>query len=260
MTSTDPDDNHDNIITYSNSDEIRKYFSSKPNRMNYLLITIQNESYHTSDGNNELYYDTIIDSKTSLIINENSTFVINRSLKNYGSIINNGHLILDSIHYLSSYFENNGQIINNGTFEVYGCFSNKDEGTLINTNIIRNYGIFNNDGIIDSKNTFNNEGIFNNNRELFINGDFTNEYIVHNRMLNTETNSSVDDKINYQTNDQTNNKFQPQITNIGKIINRHILHNESLITNINSELFINSNILINTGTITNCKYNDKLIY
>ena len=247
-TDTNTDTNKTNIISYETPEDINKYLNNIPNKNNHPFIKIDTQAYHTEkDNNNVIYDDTIISENSTFVIRQDDTFIVKRSLINHGIIINNGRLIINMKHCLTSYFENHGELINYGLFEIHGVFSNLKKGSIV-SNIIKNYGIFHNYGIIENNKIFQNEGIFNNNNKLIIKGETSNSYIFHNKK-NTKTNQTNDDTI-----------LIPHIINNGTITNTHIIHNESLITNTNQNSFINSNILINTGTIINCKYSDKLVY
>jgi hypothetical protein len=227
-----------NSVTFNKINEINNYFIYEPKKIDYLLVKINNSSCHTININNVIYYDTIISNNTVLCINKDATFVVKRSLKNYGTIINNGRLIIDSKHNLNSYFANYGKIINNGSLEIYGVFDNMDKGSII-SNMIKNYGIFNNDGSIENNKLIINDGVFNNNNLLVINGELSNSYIFHNR------------KQKKISDNMLNNITKSYLFNHGKITNTHIIHNETLIYNTYHNAFTNFNIIINTGSITN---------
>jgi len=239
-TKTDTDNSY--CLTLTKSSEISNYFNYIPNKIEYAQVTIDCSSYDTNEGNNVLYYDTIISTDTVLVIKENSKFVIKRSLKNYGTIINNGRIIVDIQDSINSYFANDGDIINNGSFEIYGSFQNLDRGSIISSKMIKNYGIFSNDGIIENNKLFINEGIFNNNNKLIINGEMTNSYIFHNKknIKKIIPNIYINDNVP---------EINSIVTNNGKITNTHIIHNETLIINTNYNAFSNFNIIINTGII-----------
>jgi hypothetical protein len=221
--------------------DIQNYLNnSKEDEKIYLVVTIDCSIYNTNEINNILNYDTIISENTNFIIKENTKFIIKRSLKNYGTIINNGLLIIYSENNIGGCFENYGNIISNGFIEVNGVLNNLDKGSIISKDIINN-GIINNCGLIENNKLLLNECMFNNSYKLIINGELINSYFFHNKKV-------------------INSNETSEIVNNGIITNSHIIHNETLILNLNQNSFINSNILINTGTITNCKYSDNLIY
>lgn len=220
--------------------DIQNYLNDNTDDKNYLVVTIDCSIYDTNEKNNILMYDTIISENTNFIIKENTEFVIKRSLKNYGTIINNGKLIIYSEHHIGGCFENYGNIISNGFIEVNGVLNNLDKGSIISKDIINN-GIINNDGLIENNKLLLNECMFNNSYKLIINGELINSYFFHNKKV-------------------INSNETSEIINNGIITNSHIIHNETLILNLNQDSFINSNILINQGTITNYINLNKLIY
>ena len=204
------------------------------------LILMDEPTYQITKADTAINLDMIISPNTVLNIDTKSVFVINRRLINYGKINNDGRIIINCKNGINSFFENYGSIINNNKIENYGGFDNY--GTIYSNKIVNN-GIIKNYGITESE-YLKNMGLFNNFSQLIIQIELKNDYIIHNQ----------------KTNPITNSETNPIIINHGKIINNHIIHNESIIKNTLYNTLLNQNILINTGKIINSKYTDKLIY
>jgi hypothetical protein len=173
-------------MNIQSENELNEFFNLEPDNNCYTNITIDVSSYTIRDMEAILYYNTIISKKTVLVIPEKSTLVIKRVLTNYGTIINNGRLIVDTEHMIGGCLSNYGEIISRNSLENYSLLENHDEGKITSINII-NTRIMNNDGIISCEKIFTNEGILNNCYKLTICGELLNNYILHNKKFKSST-------------------------------------------------------------------------
>ncbi len=222
-------------MKFNSEEDITNYLNSEPDCKLYMNTTIDVDSYTIKNNDTTLYYSTTISKNTVFTIPEDTTFIIKQKLINYGTIINNGRLIIDNKYIIGGCLSNYGEIISHGSLENYSVLENNDEGKILSIDIINN-SILNNEGVLRCEKMFTNKGILNNSNQITIHGKLFNAYIVHNKK---------------------SDKPDAFIKSYGKIVNNHIIHNEGLINNIYFNAFYNTSIIINTGTIINTEYNNK---